>query len=80
MPTEGQWKVTVPSGTAGWSGSTTTFEANKYGRWQRGVITSEAGFDLKANTMDLTCVPQSTTTYPGLVIYRYIGCCCKRSL
>lgn len=64
--TEGQWKVTVPSGTSGWSGVTTTFEANKYGRWTRGTITSEAGFNLSANTMALTCVPQSTTVYPGL--------------
>jgi uncharacterized phage protein (TIGR02218 family) len=64
--TEGQWKITVASGTPGWTGATTTFEANKYGRWQRGVITSEAAFDLKANTMDLTCVPQPTTAYPGM--------------
>lgn len=64
--TEGQWKVTVPSGTLGWSGSTATFESTKYGRWSRGVITSEAGFDLKANSMDIICVPQPTTTYPGL--------------
>jgi uncharacterized phage protein (TIGR02218 family) len=64
--TEGQWKITVASGTPGWTGATTTFEANKYGRWQRGVITSEAAFYLKANTMDLTCVPQPTTAYPGM--------------
>ena len=52
--------------TGGWTGATTTFEASKYGRWSRGVITSEAAFDLKANTMDLVCVPQPTTSYPGL--------------
>ena len=63
---EGQWDVTIPSGTSGWSGSTTTFKATTYGRWSRGVITSEAGFDLKANTMSLTCLPQPATTYPGL--------------
>jgi len=50
--TEGQWDITVPSGTGGWSGSTTTFSATQYGRWNRGAITSEAGFNLEAN--DLT--------------------------
>jgi uncharacterized phage protein (TIGR02218 family) len=64
--TEGQLDVTVASGTSGWTGATTTFKATQYGRWQRGVFTSEAAFDFKANTMDLVCVPQPTTTYPGL--------------
>lgn len=28
--TEGQWDITVPSGTGGWSGSTTTFSSTQY--------------------------------------------------
>lgn len=63
--TEGQWDLTIPSGTAGWTGSTTTFSATQYGRWNRGAITSEAKFQLQANTMDLTCLPQPSTVYPG---------------
>ena len=66
--TEGQFDITVPSGTPGWSGATVTFKAMQYGRWTRGAITSEAAFDCKANTMALTCVPQPGTTYPGLAI------------
>jgi uncharacterized phage protein (TIGR02218 family) len=66
--TEGQWDITVPSGTSGWSGSTTTFSSNAHGRWERGTITSEAGFDLSANSMSLTCVPQPGTTYPNLEV------------
>lgn len=66
--TDGQFDVTVPSGTAGWSGATTTFSASTYGRWNRGSITSEASFDCKANTMALTCVPQPSTTYPNTTI------------
>jgi uncharacterized phage protein (TIGR02218 family) len=66
--TEGQFDITVPTGTAGWGGSTTTFTATQYGRWSRGSITSEAGFDLKSNTMALTCLPQPATAYPGLSI------------
>jgi len=66
--TEGQWDITVPSGTGGWSGSTTTFSATQYGRWNRGAITSEAGFNLEANTMTLTCTPTQGVTYPGLTI------------
>jgi uncharacterized phage protein (TIGR02218 family) len=71
--TSGQWGITVPSGTNGWvtgSGSslpTTTFHATDFGIWSRGAITSEAGFDLNTNTMDLTCQPSSINTlYPGL--------------
>lgn len=64
--TEGQWDITVPSGTNGWTGSTTTFSATTYGRWSRGAITSEASFDLNSNTMELTCVPQQGTSYPGM--------------
>lgn len=66
--TEGQFPITIPSGTAGWSGSTTTFHAKEYGRWSRGPITSEASFGLESNSMSLTCVPQPSTTYPGLTI------------
>jgi uncharacterized phage protein (TIGR02218 family) len=64
--TEGQWDITVPSGTNGWTGATTTFLSTTYGRWSRGPITSEAGFNLNANSMSLTCVPQQGTSYPGL--------------
>lgn len=64
--TEGQLDITIPSGTNGWSGSTTTFKAAQYGRWSRGSIISSAGNDLSANTMGLTCVPQQNTPYPGL--------------
>jgi uncharacterized phage protein (TIGR02218 family) len=63
--TSGQFDITVPSGTNGWSGSTTTFYASTYGVWSRGAITSDASFDLHANTMDLTCIPQLGTAYPG---------------
>jgi hypothetical protein len=72
--TEGQWDITVPSGTAGWvtpSGSnlpTATFSATQWGRWERGPITSEAGFSLASNSMSLTCIPQPTTVYPNLTI------------
>lgn len=66
--TEGQFSITIPSGTPGWSGATTTFHATEYGRWERGAITSEAGFDCKASTMALACIPQPTTVYPGLTI------------
>lgn len=66
--TDGQFDITVPSGTAGWAGSTTTFFATKYGRWTRGSITAEASFSCHANTMDLSCVPQPGTVYPGMTI------------
>lgn len=66
--TEGQWDVTFPSGTPGWSGGTVTFKASQYGRWKRGAITSEAGATLAASTMSLTCVPQQGTAYPGLSV------------
>ena len=65
---EGPQNITVPSGTGGWTGATTTFSAAQYGRWSRGAITSEAGFNLNANTMALTCVSQQTTVYPGTTI------------
>ncbi len=71
--TEGQFDITLTayvaspeSGTPGWTGSTTTFYASKYGKWSRGAITSAAGFDLSASEMSLTCVPQQSTAFPGL--------------
>lgn len=64
--TEGQREITIPSGTNGWAGATTTFFAGKYGRWSRGAIITQAGFSLSANTMSLICIPQQNTQYPGL--------------
>lgn len=66
LATDGQLDITVPSGTPGWSGATTTFSASRWGSWSRGAITSDASFDLHSNTMDLTCIPQLGTTYPGV--------------
>jgi uncharacterized phage protein (TIGR02218 family) len=66
--TDGQWDITVASGTAGWAGITRTFKANSNGRWQRGAITSEATFDCSANKMSLTCTPQTTTVYPSMTV------------
>jgi uncharacterized phage protein (TIGR02218 family) len=66
--TSGQFDITIPSGTNGWAYSTTTFHANQFGVWERGAITSEASFDLNSNTMQLTCIPQQSTAYPGLSI------------
>lgn len=64
--TEGQWDITVPSSTPGWSGPQTTFYAAKWGLWERGPVTSEASFKMAANSMSLTCIPQQGTQYPGL--------------
>ena len=72
--TSGGWDITVPFGTAGWTGNenpsigfqTTTFSSSLYGRWSRGAITSEAGFKMNSNTMTLTCVSKSGENYPGL--------------
>ena len=58
--TSGQWDVFVPFGDV-----VTTFFATKYGRWSRGTITSEASFEMTANTMALTCAPQPATAFPG---------------
>lgn len=66
--TEGQWDITFPLGTPGWTGDITTFKSTQYGRWSRGSITSEAGTSLSAGTMALTCVPQQGTAYPGLSV------------
>jgi uncharacterized phage protein (TIGR02218 family) len=53
--------VTSPSG-----GATVTFKSGDYGVWTRGRIVSEASSKLSSNSMDLTCVPQPLTQYPGL--------------
>ena len=66
--TEGQWDISFPAGTPGWSGPLNTFKAVQYGSWSRGKFTSEAGFKCGANTMALTCIPQQGTAYPGLDI------------
>lgn len=66
--TEGQFDITIPSGTNGWTGATTTFKAAQYGRWVRGSITSAGGSNLSSNTMKLTCVPQQNTVFPGLSV------------
>lgn len=66
LATDGQFDITIPSGTPGWNGATTTYSAGLWGNWSRGSITSEASFGLGSNTMDLTCVPQQGTLYPGL--------------
>lgn len=63
--TDGQWDITFTTATPGWLGALTTFYATKYGNWQRGSITSEAGFKCSANSMDLTLIAQPGTTYPG---------------
>jgi uncharacterized phage protein (TIGR02218 family) len=63
--TDGQFDIVVPEHTPGWIWTTTVFSASEYGLWSRGAITSEAGFDLSSNTMDLTCIPQQGTMFPG---------------
>jgi uncharacterized phage protein (TIGR02218 family) len=63
--TEGQFDLTLATGTPGWTGSTTTFSSTLYGRWSRGPITSESGFNLASNSMTLTCIPQQGTIYPA---------------
>jgi uncharacterized phage protein (TIGR02218 family) len=65
LATDGSFDLTIPAGTPGWLGSTTTFSASLWGRWSRGAITSEAAFSFNSNTMDLTCVPQQGTAFPG---------------
>jgi len=64
--TEGQFDITVPSGTPGWTAGTTTFLSSEFGKWNRGAITSEASFDLSTEGMSLTCVAQQNTQFPGL--------------
>jgi uncharacterized phage protein (TIGR02218 family) len=63
--TDGQFDITIPKSTLGWSGNTTTFSANLFGVWSRGPITSEANFDLSSNTCDLTAIMQQSTAFPG---------------
>lgn len=65
LATDGQFNITIPVGTPGWTRDTATYYASLWGSWSRGAITSEASFDLGSNTMSLTCVPQLGTTYPG---------------
>ena len=79
--TTGQWDITLteynPStglGTPGWFSANVTFSAIANGVWSRGDITSEAQFGLKANTMDLVCVPQQTTQYPGVAMGILAAC------
>lgn len=50
----------------GWGNQQVTFSATQYGRWSRGNVTSEAGFNFASNTMALTVAPQINVTYPGL--------------
>ena len=70
--TNGQFDITVPAGTAGFPAASpavnTTFLATTYGRWERGAITSEAGFSLTSNATTLECVPQTSTVYPGTTL------------
>jgi hypothetical protein len=42
-----------------------TYYASQNGAWQRGKITSEAAFDLRANDMSLTVLAPATVLYPG---------------
>jgi uncharacterized phage protein (TIGR02218 family) len=65
LATDGQFDITIPGGTPGWTNPTATYFASLWGNWSRGAITSEASFDLSANTMSLTCIPQLGTTFPG---------------
>ena len=64
--TDGGWDITVRADTPGtpWTGPV-TFKAVQYGGWSRGKITSEASTQVSAGTMSLTCVPTTSSTYPG---------------
>ena len=42
-----------------------TYYSSQNGAWQRGKITSEAGFDLRANDMGLTVLAPYSVIYPG---------------
>jgi hypothetical protein len=63
--TEGQWDITFPASTPGWTGAQTTFRSQQYGAWSRGKITSEASTKANSNTMDLSLIPQAVTLFPG---------------
>jgi uncharacterized phage protein (TIGR02218 family) len=65
LATDGQFDITIPAGTPGWTNPTATYSASLWGQWSRGAITSDASFDCHSNTMDLTCIPQLGTTFPG---------------
>jgi uncharacterized phage protein (TIGR02218 family) len=45
-----------------------TFYASKFGAWERGKITSEASFDLKANEMTLNLMAPGTLAYPNTTV------------
>jgi uncharacterized phage protein (TIGR02218 family) len=64
--TDGQFDIAVAAGTSGYSGAAQTFRSTKYGMWSRGPITSEAAFNMNANTMTLTCAPQQGAWYKGM--------------
>ncbi len=42
-----------------------TYYGSKFGAWERGKITSEASFDLKANDMTLSVLAPGTLAYPN---------------
>lgn len=63
--TTGQWDITFRTDTPGWGGPQTTFRTAANGAWSRGDITSQAGFGLSSNSMDLNCSPDVDTVYPG---------------
>jgi hypothetical protein len=65
--TDGQWDITIPEALSP-TGAAMTFSANAYGAWKRGKITSEASFKCNAQTVDVTCIPQPGTLFPGLSI------------
>jgi uncharacterized phage protein (TIGR02218 family) len=65
LATDGQFDITIPSGTPGWTNPTATYYSTLWGQWSRGAITSTASFDMHPETMELTCVPQLGTTFPG---------------
>jgi len=57
-----------------------TYYASQYGTWERGVVTSEAGFDLRANDMPLTMIIDDTDDtlpvyYPGTTIPMMLCVC-----
>jgi hypothetical protein len=66
--TDGQWDITLLGSTPGWTGGQTTFFSKQFGVWTRGKITTEATVKCDSNTMDLFCVPQPNTVYPGLSV------------
>lgn len=45
-----------------------TFYSTKFGAWERGSVTSEASYQPKSNTMDLTLAAPQSVNYPGTSI------------